>query len=216
MKVDGWWVAIGVAAAAFLGVFAYQNLSSDAYDMPGVKARPDRVRACGALTDPDSMVRLEACLAELDEPSLSAEARGTLQEILYSGDLLSAGPALPLSGQHTLLASREDLRKVLMGTDEEAAAAALREAGFRGVAVHRDLVGALDRDKRVLSRLAQHDYLEFFQHRRVTDELLIYTVRRSSSRVPLATGTNLVKGLRARRRVARPSPASSGSPTASG
>ena len=69
---------------------------------------------------------------------------------------------------------------------------------MRALVVHRDLTEALDRDKVVLSRLAHHDHLEWFQLRRVTDELMIYTVRSSRSRVPLTTGDSLLKGLRAR------------------
>jgi len=197
MKVDGWWVTILGLGALAVGVFVYQNYGSDGWDEGVVDVRPELVRHCGTLTDPDPGVRLDACLAELPVPRLSSGARDAIATIQGRGAVLSAGPTLSVDGEIPL-ASHPALREILMGTDEEAAAKALVEAGIRGVVVHRDLAGALDRDKRVLSRVVQHDHLERFQLRYVSGELLIYTVRNSNNRVPLATGQRMLAGLRAR------------------
>jgi hypothetical protein len=70
----------------------------------------------------------------------------------------------------------DEFRPVLLGTDEDAAADAIRAAGARLVIVHADIRPSFDRDSRVLSRLYHHDYLNRFQLYRVEDNALVYLV----------------------------------------
>ncbi len=164
---------------------------ADRYRAP----QPDRQRACADLVGTPAE-RLDRCLVALKAAPLSADARELVRELGGSGTVLTLAHPLDVGVPET--GADDALRPLLLATDEAAAAAAMRERGVRGVVVHRDLTQALDRDAAVISRLAHHDHLEWFQLRRVTEHLMIYTVRRSSSEMPLATGTMLVEGLRAR------------------
>lgn len=195
MKIDGWWLGLGAAAAVVAGVFVYQGQGED-WDGMGAPAA-DRARQCAALSG-EADARLGACLDELRAPTISQEARETLENIADGGKLLAVGPQPQGGGDWVALADHAEVRTALLGVDGRLASRALRDAGVRGIVVHRDLVGALDRDARVISRLAQHDYLEWFQLRYVTDEVLIYTVRSSAAVLPLETGARLLEGLRAR------------------
>lgn len=165
----------------------------------------DRDRYCQELTGTPSE-RLRACLDALPAAPLSSEARELVDDLGESGALLALARPLGLSTNE--LSPTGELFELLLASDEEAAAASIRDAGVRGVIVHRDLTQALDRDASVVSRLAQHDHLEWFQLRRVTEHLFIYTVRRSSSTVPLTTGAELLAGLRARVEGRQPAPQS--------
>jgi hypothetical protein len=68
------------------------------------------------------------------------------------------------------------IKELLLGTDEAAAAEAIRETGARVLIVHSSLRPSMDRTKNVLSRLYNHDALERFQLARVEDGALIYLV----------------------------------------
>ena len=165
--------------------------------VPAAWQLPDRVNACHRIEGPTPADRVQACLRQVRPAAVSDGLREVLDGL--SGDrgtLLAADIAVP--GAVTHLRDRPDLVTVLLGDDEQAAARALADAGLRGLVVARDLTGALDRDARVLSRLAHHDALEWFQLRYVSADVLVYTARTSSTRVPLATGERLLAGLRAR------------------
>lgn len=194
MKWDG--ILPGIALVAVVGgLIVYANQGKDHVDP--YQPLPDRAVACTELAG-EPAARLDACLAELPTSALSGDAQVTIQDIAKGGKVLAAAslavPDVPL----VKLEQQPELRAALMGTDEPAAAKALRDAGVRGFVVGRDLVGALDRDSRVLARLAHHDHLEWFQLRYVTGDLLVYTVRNSRVRIPLTTGERLLEGLRAR------------------
>lgn len=193
MKIDPWWLGFGAAAAAVVGLFVWQSGGVDAESLQGPSA--DRARQCttlsGAVDD-----RMSACFAELRAPSLSKDASEELEGLAKKHKLLGVGVE-PLEGLPWLALSPE-MRPLILANQEEPFAKAVRDAGAYGVVVHRDLVGALDRDASVLSRLANHDDLQWFQLRYVTEELLIYTARSSSNEVPLQTGEQLLAGLRAR------------------
>jgi hypothetical protein len=137
-------------------------------------------------------------MAELPVPPLPGDSKSVIDEIGKSGKLYIVGDRLPVEGDQAIFDPTSSIGSLLMGKDEASAAAALADAGFRGMIVHRDLTGALDRTSVVLSRLAQHDHLEWFQLRYITPELMVYTVRESTVRFKLSTGRSLLEGLRAR------------------
>jgi hypothetical protein len=68
------------------------------------------------------------------------------------------------------------VKKLLYGTDEAAAADAIRATGARVLVVHNSLGPSFDRDKRVMSRLYHHDFLERFQLARVENGAFVYLV----------------------------------------
>jgi hypothetical protein len=166
---------------------------------------PDRPQDCTDLTG-TALERTRACLADIAPYDLSEDARDTLRDIGESGAILALGPQVGLGLDERTPDSA--LLDALLQNDGESVAALLRDQGVRGVVVARDLTVALDRDGTVLSRLAQHDHLAWFQLRRVTDRALIYTVRSSSNRIPTPTGSALLAGLRARLEGRRPPPQS--------
>ncbi|TVQ91872.1 MAG: hypothetical protein EA397_08200 [Deltaproteobacteria bacterium] len=212
-------VGVVLAAGVVGGLIVWQGYMSRApeQELTGELAdmyRPpksDRTKACTTLRGSHEE-RFDACLAELARPRLSKAAKGELQSFAKSGKTLVIGPKLDADADELPLP--EELKSLLHATDEKAAAAAVRELGVRAVVVYRDLTQAIDRDATVISRLAQHDHLEWFQLRRVTEQLFIYTVRESPSVVPLSTGTLLLEGLRARLE-GRPPPAQSWKPKSS-
>lgn len=197
MKWDGVLPALGLVAVIG-GLIVFSNQGGSAVDGEEyARPLPDRASACDRLAgEPDD--RLGACLGKLRSSSLSKDAYEQVTGIAKSGKVLAAARFAVEGVEPVLLQDQPELRAALMGEDEAAASKALRDAGVRGFVVSRDLRGALDRDIRVLARLAYHDHLEWFQLRHVTEDLLIYTVRSSKVRIPMATGDLLVKGLRAR------------------
>lgn len=168
------------------------NESEAEYSAPEV----DRTKACRKL-EGEPLARMKACLAELPSSSLSDEAKKSLTAIAKDGKVLALANVSP--GFETLrLEDNVAIEQALMATDEHAVAKAMRDLGIRGLVIGRDLTGALDRDNVVLARLAHHDFLEWFQLRYVTEDLFVYTVRTSPTKMPIETGDKLLAGLRAR------------------
>ncbi|MEQ1502354.1 MAG: hypothetical protein ABMB14_08990 [Myxococcota bacterium] len=157
----------------------------------------DRTRSCIHLDDPDPAVRVRQCLDEVGASKVSDAARAVLDGIASDGKIVALGK-VDVGAAAVSLADHPDLLGVLMGTDEHEAAKAIRDLEVRGLVVNRDLVGAMDRTNVVLSRLAHHDSLDWFQLRYVTEDLFVYTVRTSPARMPVETGDLLLRGLRAR------------------
>lgn len=182
---------VGVVSAAVW----YANQGDRSTDEV-VASRPDRTRQCMHLKG-EPAARLQACLDELSSSRLSDAARETIAGLERGGKVLAI--ANFDAGVQTLgLDAIDGLRELLLGAEEKLAARKMREAGVRGVVVSRDLVGALDRDSTVLARLAHHDFVEWFQLRYVTDDLLVYTVRTSPAKIPIETGNRMLEALRAR------------------
>jgi len=199
-KVDPGWIVVLMLAAMGGAWWLWGERGGQGGGGGGemVKAAlPDRTLYCTSVSG-TPVERLHACLSALPEVSLSGQAAERISDIGEKGKVFVVGKRLPSSVAQLNLSSKPELEAPLLATDEEAAAKALREAGVRGFVIHRDITQALDRDKVVLSRLAHHDHLEWFQLRYVTKDSLVYTVRRASSRMPLGTGERLLASLRAR------------------
>lgn len=169
-------------------------LSSTAHSNAPVDGR---YRYCRSLSGPQ-VDRVKTCMGELPKLVLSKILAEEITRYADDGKTLVIGHKLALEIDQTAFDPASALGTSLLGSDEEAAAAALRDAGIRGVVVHRDMKGAVDRDRVVLARLAHHDELEWFQLRYVTSDTFVYTVRSSSSRLKVSTGQALLDGLRAR------------------
>ena len=212
MSRGGSWIVGAVAAALFAVVpqgcdqpepHQVDENEQLAAEGAAMGLRPPRTRACRTVSGTVDE-RLDQCLAEVSL-DLSPDARERVVSLADRGKLLVVGGDAGIDTVEAVgLSDVEGLRELLLGTDEEAVGAALRDAGVGLVVVHRDITGALDRDSVVLSRLAHHDYLEWFRLWRVTPEAMVYTVRTSASRVAPAVGEKLVAGLRARLAGTRP------------
>ncbi len=204
MKIDANWIGLGILVLVG-GVVLWANpgilspsSSGGGDDSIRVMTTPDRAPSCKGLAG-EPIDRLNDCFGQLSaKVKLSRGATDELAKLAKSGPVFSVGAPLDTTTPHTVLNDDAPIIDVLMRRDEKAANQALRDKGARVVVVHRDLTGALDRTNKVLSRLAQHDHLEWFQLRYVTEELMIYTVRTSATRMPDSTGDSLIKGLRAR------------------
>lgn len=202
----GWkeWVpAIGATLAIGAAVIWYNQRSGvvtggrdeDAPSrvLPGPGDRTPRcLGLSGALES-----RVAGCFRDLSSSSLSTEAADVLADAAKKGRIATAARG-PFPGEVVALDDAPDLLAAALAKDEAAFAKALRDANVRAFVVSRDFVQALDHDNTVLARLAHHDFLEWFQLRHVTEDLLIYTVRTSAARVPVETGDALLRGLRAR------------------
>jgi hypothetical protein len=187
------------ALAAAAALYACDGPHPDEGTAPSAPVQyvPDRAIACQGLSG-TAAERLTACLADLGPATLSADAVAVVDGMKSGGKVLVAGDAIGTETPQTALAADAGLQTVLLASDEPAAAKALRDGGYRGVVVHRDLTAALDRDKSVISRLAQHDFLEWFELQYVGPDALIYTIRATPARITDTTGESLLAGLRAR------------------
>lgn len=170
--------------------------------------RPDLVRSLGLFgggppVDCRGLVgepehRLDDCLADFSRARLSDEAEAQIQVLAGRSRILSIADVQVDNVAFTPMSEVMGLREAMLGRDEAKVAALLRDKGILAVVIDRDLTQALDREGTVLSRLAQHDHLEWFQLLRVTDELMVYDVRGTIVRVPDASGQALLTALRAR------------------
>ena len=156
---------------------------------------PDRANPCFQVVGPTPRARVDKCLALTGEATLTTDMGTDLKGLAKSGKPLVIGKSSATTDSIPLTS---DMIDILLGTDEAAAAKLFTERGIRSVIVTRDLAGALDRDSTVLSRIAQHDYLEWFNLKDVGADTFLYSVRTSPARMPLSTGTELLAGLRAR------------------
>lgn len=200
----GWkeWVPtlgiVGIVAVAILWANRREGATPIAdEDVPATqRSSADRSPRClGLAGSPEE--RFRACVADLSASELSAGARSAIEAAAAKGKIgaLARGS---LPGETVGLEADPAMVALLLGVEEPAFAEALRAAGVRGLVVSRDFTQALDRDRTVLARLAHHDHLEWFQLRHVTEDLLIYTVRSSPSRLPIDTADALLRGLRQR------------------
>ncbi len=208
MDWKSWIPIVGTVAAVIAFVILRGERQpqggTPAVEKPPSAMVPPRVLACRSVSG-SVEERVATCLGTLPVPVLSKGLTAELMEVKET-PVLSTVPLTVKDVTIRRLTQEPGLMGPLLGTNEAAAAKAVRDAGFRGVVIARDLNGALDRDAGVLSRLAQHDHLEWFQLRYAASDVLLYTVRASPVRVPLTTGDALLKGLRARLEGTTPQP----------
>lgn len=122
--------------------------------------------------------RLEEALGRASAAELSAE--GAKDVAALDGLVLADKPerlrGVPEGVKVEPLLSDPALRDALLGPDESAVVELLKARGVKGLLLSRDIAASIDRDRRVLSRLLHHDYLELFRLERVSDGLLYYSV----------------------------------------
>ncbi len=142
--------------------------------------------------------RLDGAVARAARDSLGKDALRSLKGL--PGPILLDAPStvsgLPEGTEARPLLAEGPLREALFGTDEEAAARKVLEAGSRVVGVHWRLKSSVDRDRVVLSRLYHHDDLSWFSLLRVTDELFLYRVLDQPVEFPPALAGLCVASLR--------------------
>jgi hypothetical protein len=202
-----------VAVLIAVGVFVWwSNQHSDGEGdtrgtVPQSWQQPDRTNACAGIVGATPAARTSTCLGKLASSRPSSEARKAIDAASKDGKTFVAA-RVDVGGNALRAEDHPELVTALLGSDEQKAAKALIDAGVTGAVVARDLTGALDRDALVLARLANHDFLEWFQLHYITADLFVYSVRRSPSRMPLNTGAQLLAGLRSRLYGERPVPQS--------
>jgi len=211
MKWD--WIWLVLAAGLAVGGLVYFNANrvDDSGEDLNPIVLPQRSAYCRSLKGTPEE-RLDQCLAEVAPIQLSRAATSKIADLAKTRKPFVVGRVQGYEDAN-LLPDNSDIRAALMGKNEAKAAKVIRGKGYELFMVHRDLIEALDRDNVVLARLAHHDFLEWFQLRYVTPDLLVYTVRGNPARVPLTTGDSLLRGLRARL-AGKPVPRQGWSPSA--
>jgi hypothetical protein len=208
MKWQNWLPAIGIGAL-IVGILAWRSQDGEPTVGIGItndevwQPKSDRPLQCTDTTG-EPMERLVACLPKLRSEAVSAEGKATIEKLASEGKVLAFADLDPLGVAHEDPSA--ELLQVLMGTDEQAANEAIREAGYRAVVIDRDLGFSLDRDNKVLARLTYRDFYQWFQLRHVTTDLLVYSVRNTPIELPSATADRMLEGLRARLAGERPEP----------
>ena len=198
MKWDWVWLALalGLAVGGVLYYNTQDSQSVNTEDGTEVIRVANRTKSCRSLAgEPEA--RFDACTAELGKLSMTSAGTAAYNKYKESRKAFSLVP-LGADAQVATLEGHSDIRSALLGTDESKAAKVLRGQDFRLLGVPRDYTEAMDRDSRVIARLAHHDHIEYFQLRYIGQNVMIYSVRDSSVRMPLKTGENLIAGLRAR------------------
>ena len=198
MKWDWVWLALalGLAVGGVLYYNTQDSQSVNTEDGTEVIRVANRTKSCRSLAgEPEA--RFDACTAELGKLSMTSAATAAYNKYKESRKAFSLVP-LGADAQVATLEGHSDIRSALLGTDESKAAKVLRGQDFRLLVVPRDYTEAMDRDSRVIARLAHHDHIEYFQLRYIGQNVMIYSVRDSSVRMPLKTGESLIAGLRAR------------------
>jgi len=204
MKWQNWLPALGIAAVV-VGILLWRSQGPAAVGL-GVtnefiwQPRSDRPIQCVQISG-KPVERLRECLGQLSSRPLSGVAKEDIADLAEDGKILAVGNPSTGGAVDQL---DDELIEVLMGTDEAAANKLMREKGYKGFVVDRDVKFAIDRDNRVLARLAYRDHYKWFQLRHVTEDLLIYSIRNSPIHLPLSTADRLLSGLRDRLEGRRP------------
>lgn len=144
--------------------------------------------------------RLVGALQRVAHRDLSAEAGALVAEAAgtWMSDVPGKLGGMPEAVKAEELLTDPALRALLLANDEGAAAKALAERGVKGLVLHRDVAIAVDRDRRVLSRLYHHGHLDYFRLARVGEGTLVYTVHAEPVPFPPALAQASVDYLRAR------------------
>ncbi|MEE2787288.1 MAG: hypothetical protein VX589_08110 [Myxococcota bacterium] len=144
--------------------------------------------------------RVMAALAKSPKVRLSDKSRARIAS--NRGSVMIDAPdnvsRLPAKTVKLGLFDDPEVKKALLGTDEETAANIIYSKGVRTLIVHYGVAENTDVGKRVLSRLYHHDYLTRFQLMRVAKNAFLYRVRKSSVKFDAELATRCLRYLRDR------------------
>ncbi|MDP2306013.1 MAG: hypothetical protein Q8P18_08295 [Pseudomonadota bacterium] len=127
---------------------------------------------------PGYRARVETAWKEAETVTLSKDAVALIQKVNAAVYADAPDKIRGLDPKTEMKDIRTDaaLVELLLGTDEKAAADAIRATGARVMIVHSALRPSMDRSKNVMSRLYNHDGLDRFQLARVEEGALVYLV----------------------------------------
>lgn len=134
-------------------------------------------RASGVVvTAPGYAARAEAAWKEAENVKLSKDGTALLTKVNTAvwADVPDEISGIDAKIQVLDIRKDEKVKQLLLGTDEAAAADAMRANGARVLIVHTALRPSMDRTNAVLSRLYNHDHLERFQLARVENGAFVY------------------------------------------
>lgn len=122
--------------------------------------------------------RAEAAWSKVGSAQLSEAGGAWLAKVNtpIAVDVPDKLSGLPQGAAVVDIRSTPAIRAALLGTDEKAAAEAIRAAGAKALVVHTDPRPSMDRSSVVLSHLYHHDALDYFQLARVENGALVYLV----------------------------------------
>lgn len=146
---------------------------------------------------PDASGRIRAAWQTLDRSAVETETVKLLERVKSDVAVDVADKFSGLEGSRLLdISQRADLMKLLEGTDENAAAEALRAAGAKVLVLHSAIRPSVDRGSTVISRLYHHDELSRFQLAQVGAETLVYLVVDQQVALPAQVAQDAVNWIR--------------------
>jgi len=122
--------------------------------------------------------RIQKAIGAVSSEPVSERSAGLIEKA--GGDVWTDAPNLVTGLDASKLKSiydDADVKAALLGTDEAAAANAIRAKGGTFLVLHHRVAPSVDRSKRVLSRVYHHDYLELFSLVHVSNGLYTYVIR---------------------------------------
>ncbi len=129
------------------------------------------------VTAPGYAARAEAAWKEAERVQISDGGADLIRKVKAPAMADVPDKIVPIDGVEIAdVRADAKIKELLLGTDEKAAAEAIRATGARVLIVHSALRPSMDRSKNVLSRLYHHDSLERFQLARVEEGALVYLV----------------------------------------
>lgn len=148
---------------------------------------------------PGYVARVEAAWKEADKVTISQDGQKLIRQVsapmmVDVPEKLGAVDGVEVKD----LRADAAVKAALLGTDEKAAAEAVRATGARVLVVHSALRPSMDRTKNVLSRLYHHDALERFQLARVENGALVYLVVDNPLQLSPELAAASIKWLRAK------------------
>ena len=177
-----------VILAALGGGLFYAQKSGEV-DVAGafddIKKSVTNIGTVNAYTDAGVVVnaptyeeRIQKAIGAVSSEPVSERPAGLIAKA--GGDVWTDAPNLVTGLDASKLKSiydDADVKAALLGTDEAAAANAIRAKGGTFLVLHHRVAPSVDRSKRVLSRVYHHDYLELFSLVHVSNGLYTYVIR---------------------------------------
>jgi hypothetical protein len=122
--------------------------------------------------------RIQKAIGAVASEPLSEKSAALIAQV--GGDVWTDAPDL-LTGLDAAKVKNiyddPEVKAALLGTEEAAAAKAIRAKGGTFLVLHHRVGPSVDRGKRVLSRVYHHDYLELFSLVHVSNGLFTYVIR---------------------------------------